>query len=545
MQEAEFGRYVDRSVLEIMERQPVFATYMGIHTWDDRLADYSPSSMESFTAELRARLAELERVDASGFSEEGQIDFVLFTQLLKSLIRSHEKVAQHLTNPNFYLDEAMSGVLLLVMKEFAPLPERLRSALGRVREIPRLLAQARANLQPERVPRTWAALALEQAQMGPGLFQGLLPGLAKDVPDLAGGLREAGEEAAATLVEFARYLEEELLPAARGDFAVGEDLFNELLREDHMVDYDADELLETGWRLFRETEAQMKELAHEIDPTKTTTQILEEAKADHPKAEELLDTYRRAMESTRQFVIDHDIATIPEGERLTIVETPEYLRPLIPYAAYMPPGIFEEELRGFFLVTPVDPSSPAEEREQRLRGHHHAKLPVTALHEGYPGHHLQLVRSVSHGTTARKLGMMLSTLFIEGWAFYCEEMMEQAGYISTPIQRLARLSDQLWRAARIIIDVSLHCKGMSEEEAVDFLVTRCQLEPANAKAEVRRYTATPTQPQSYLMGKLEILAIVEEYKRRNPGASLREMHDAILACGSLPPRLMRRQLFGA
>jgi uncharacterized protein (DUF885 family) len=120
--------------------------------------------------------------------------------------------------------------------------------------------------------------------------------------------------------------------------------------------------------------------------------------------------------------------------------------------------------------------------------------------------------------------------------------LEEMGYIATPVQRLGRLSDQLWRAARIILDASLHTKDMSVEEAVDFLVGECQLEPANALAEVRRYTSTPTQPQSYLMGKLAILDLVADYQNAHPGSSLREVHDAILSCGSLPPRLMRRQL---
>jgi uncharacterized protein (DUF885 family) len=148
------------------------------------------------------------------------------------------------------------------------------------------------------------------------------------------------------------------------------------------------------------------------------------------------------------------------------------------------------------------------------------------------------------GTLPRKFAGFLSSLFIEGWAFYCEELMEQLGFIDQPIQKLARLQAQLWRAARIVIDSSLHTKGMSVDEAINFLVERAGLEPGDAKAEVRRYTTSPTQPQSYLMGKLQIVEIVEEYKRRYPQTSLLQMHDAILSSGSLPPRLMRERLFG-
>ena len=433
---------------------------------------------------------------------------------------------------------------MLILKDFAPLPERLRSALGRMREIPRVLQEGRQNLVVERVPRVWAEVALEQARQAPGLFGFLLPMMASDMPELQQQLSEAGQTATEAIQDYIAFIENDVLPNAKGDFATGKDLFDEMLREEHMVDYDADALLETGWEQLRLTRELMAETARQIDPNKTVKAMLEEAKADHPTAEGLMAAYQHAMESARQYVIDHEIATIPEDETLHIIATPPYMRPILPYAAYMPPGILEEKQEGLFLVTPVDPDAPAEEQEQKLKGHYSIKLPITALHEAYPGHHLQLVWANRHARIPRRMGSFLSTLFIEGWAFYCEELMEQLGYIGEPLQRLGRLSDQLWRAARIILDVSLHTRGMSVDEAVDFLVNECQLERTNALAEVRRYTSSPTQPQSYLMGKLAILELVEEYRRAHPKASMREVHDAILQCGSLPPRLMRQRLLG-
>jgi uncharacterized protein (DUF885 family) len=145
----------------------------------------------------------------------------------------------------------------------------------------------------------------------------------------------------------------------------------------------------------------------------------------------------------------------------------------------------------------------------------------------------------------RKLATALSSLFIEGWAFYCEELMEQLGFFNDPVQPLARRKDQLWRAARIVIDVSLHTRGMTIDEAVALLVEKVGLEPGDALAEVHRYTQSPTQPMTYLMGKLEILKLVAAYKERHPEASMREMHDAILACGSLPPKLLAQRLIDA
>lgn len=543
--EERFYKMADDWLYRVLERDPVAASQVGEHRWDDRLPDRSSAALETDHKEMLKALGDFAALDAGEFSLDGSIDHTLIVHLIRSFIRQHERIRAHLRDPGYYLNDAMAGVFILIMRDFAPLRERLRSALARIGEAPRVLEQARANISPEEVPLVWAELALEQARQAPGFFVSLLPALAaKAAPDLEADFRETGQRAAEGVEAFAEYLRGDVIPEAAGDFAVGREVFDEMLHENHMVDYGADELLETGWRLLRETEERLAAVAREIDPQKSVREILEEAKSDHPPGDGLLKAYEDAMQAARRYVVDHDIATIPQGETLKIIETPAYLRPVLPYAAYMPPGIFEEQQDGLFLVTPVDPGLPAEEQESRLKGHAYAKLPVTALHEAYPGHHLQLVWSNRQKTTPRRMGAFLPSLFIEGWAFYCEELMEELGYIAEPIQRIGRLKDQLWRAARIILDVSLHTKGMPVEEAIDFLVERCQLERSNATAEVRRYTGSPTQPQSYLMGKLAILEIIDEYKKASPGASLKKMHDAILGCGSLPPRLMRQRLFG-
>lgn len=529
----------------LLETSPVLATQMGEHSWDDKLADYSKEALEEQLEQFKKYLQEFERADVNNFSKDVEIDYTLMVQSLKSFIRSDEELESHVTNPNFYIDEVFGGIMTLIMKDFAPLEERIKSVGGRLQDIPELIAHAKQNLEPKRVPEVWINTALEQLKMAPGLLKHMLPQMAAEhVPEIEDKFYSAGQKAADAIQNFTRFLKKEVKPVAEGDFAVGEEMFNKLLLENHMVDYDAEQLLKIGWEIFEDTREQMNNLSNEIDPDKTTEKIMETAKADHPAPEKLLDAYRESMNKSKNFVKESEIATIPENEKLTIIETPEYLWPIIPYAAYMQPGIFEEEMEGLFLVTPANPDASAEEKEKKLKGHYNAKLPITTLHEGYPGHHLQLVWAVSNGTDVRKMGMFLSTLFIEGWAFYCEEMMEDMGYIDAPIQKLGRLSDQLWRAARIILDVKLHCKGMQVEEAVEFLVDKCQLERGNALAEVRRYSSSPTQPQSYLMGKREILKIIDKYMKENPDKSLKEIHNDILAAGSLPPKLMHYHLLG-
>ena len=540
--QAEFYRQAGTFIDKLMQEAPVAATQLGDHRFDSRLADYSGSALDRQLREIKATVDEFGGFDTTSFDIDARIDHRLMLQVAKWVLRDLEKFESHLRNPGTYSDECMTGVFLLLIKEYAPLEERLEKALGRLRAIPEVLARGKENMRPEEVPPVWNEVALESSQQGLALFTVLIPSLAQQVPKLAADLNTASQSAAQAFEDYAGFLKETVAAKARGDFAAGKELFEELVHENHMLDYSAEEVLEIGWKLFGETEKAMEQLAQEIDRQKTARELLEVAKADHPKADELLDVYRREMARARQFVVTQDIVTIPEGESLKIEPTPPFLRGIMPYAAYLMPGPLEKIQQGIFVVTPVDPQSPEKEQEEKLKGHYYGKLPVTALHEAYPGHHLQLVYANTVGSLPRKLGAFISTLFIEGWAFYCEELMEQLGYIDQPLQRLGRLSDQLWRAGRIILDVSLHTKKMTVGEGIGFLVDKCGLERSNAQAEVRRYTATPTQPMSYLIGKLEIVKLIDEYKRAHPEASLKQVHDAVLSCGSLPPRLMRERL---
>ncbi|MCR4392671.1 MAG: DUF885 domain-containing protein [Candidatus Acetothermia bacterium] len=541
--EAEFYALVDQFFQRMMEESPVAATQLGDHRFDHKLGDHSPPARARQEKMLREALAQLEGMDDARWSADARIDHTLVVRLARSFLREIEKLQHYQRSPGMYVNECLGGVFLLLMRDFAPFRVQMRSAVGRLREVPRVLAQGKENIVPERVPKVWAETALEGAKRGLILFRVVLPLLSLRTPWLFPQVLLASRRAARALGDYVRFLEREVLPQARGQFAVGKELFEEMLREDHLLDYSADELLELGWKLLRDTRAQMETLAAKVAPGKTAREIIEEAKKDHPSARELLPTYRREMARARRFVEERGIVTTPQGETLRIRPTPPSMRPVIPYAAYMMPGPLEEKQEGTFLVTPVERLAPRRVREEKLRGHWRAKIPITALHEAYPGHHLQLVYANRHAKTLpRKVGSALSSLFVEGWAFYCEELMESLGFLDQRVQKMARLQDQLWRAARIVLDVSLHTGRMTVDEAIEFLVKEAGLEEPNARAEVRRYTASPTQPMSYLIGKLEILKVIEEYKRRRPGASLREIHDAILACGSLPPKLLRERL---
>ncbi|TMQ64162.1 MAG: DUF885 domain-containing protein [Candidatus Eisenbacteria bacterium] len=231
----------------------------------------------------------------------------------------------------------------------------------------------------------------------------------------------------------------------------------------------------------------------------------------------------------------------PLHHRETSGDTPVFERSTLPYAAYLPPAPFDEDQTGFFYVTPIDLSRRKEEQEQQLEGHNYAGLPLTVVHEAFPGHHLQLCHANRSGSRLRRLAD--SNVFAEGWALYCEDLMHEQGFFVDRITRLYQLKDLLWRACRVVIDVGLHTGTMSFMQAVDYLVDQAMLERVNAVIEVKRYTMTPTQPMSYLVGKLELLAIRRDAEQRlGDRFSLAEFHRALLASGTLQPALVREEL---
>jgi uncharacterized protein (DUF885 family) len=281
--------------------------------------------------------------------------------------------------------------------------------------------------------------------------------------------------------------------------------------------------------------------ARAIDPTRTWRDIVDEAKARHPETNRLLDAYRSEVERAHRFVDEHQIAPIPGGA-LEVVETPVFHRGIVPYATYLPPAPFDDDQTGYFFVTPVDIGRPKTEQAERLREHATAAIPLVALHEGYPGRHLQMLHANRASTRLRQLAD--SSLFQKGWALYCEEMMDAQGFLTDRVTRVFRLRDLMWRACRVVLDCRLHAGTMTVDEAVAFLVEHALLERSTAESEVRRYTLTPTQPMSYIVGMREIVALRDETERRMGARfSLHEFHAGLLGAGSLPPALVRETLW--
>lgn len=520
---------------------PVAATQLGVHDYDTELGEFSREAIEAQNEQGKRHLAALRALDGEALTPDERIDRELIDVQLESGIKMEDALHRWRQNP-FYGDVVVFGSFLLLFREFAPLEQRLEAALARLRQAPRVLAEGKANLtEPVKV---FAETAVETVRSGIMFFQGLVPTFIAQAssPALRRSLEEANTKTIEALQDYLASVEA-AVPKAGPRFAIGQELFDYLLKRRHLLPYESGTLYAKGQELFTETYRHMSETARQIDRSKSMWEVVEELKGEHPEPGDLLETYRKSMAAARQWTIDRGIVDIPPAEKLVVEETPVFQRPIIPYAAYMPPAAFEEDQTGRFWVTPVDESASKERQEQQLRDHNSYGIPVTSVHEAYPGHHLQLCWAHRNPSPIRKIND--STLFFEGWAFYLEELAEQLGFVSGPKYRLFRLRDQLWRAGRIMLDSALHTRGMSIDEAVEFFVEKVHLERSNALAEVRRYAQSPTQPMSYLMGKLEILRLAADYKAaKGADFDMRQFHNELMAQGNLPPAMLRQILLG-
>ena len=546
----EFSKLVNEILEFCWKDSPVMATFSGIHKYDDKLDKTDSESRRRHLKKAKKYLKKLDRFSSkpgirarrTKLSEDEEMDWKILRDSLRVEIVEEEKLRWFKRHAWLYPYIALMSCYILILRDFAPLSQRMRSVLGRLKQVPRLMKEGEENLRRGRdIPKIWTQVAIETTAGGKEFFKQMIPLFAEKVPGLKKQLLAANQKALSAFDDYGDFLKKRLLPRSKGRFAIGEKFYNFLLSVHHQLPYTADELLPIGNRIIKQTQAEMRSLAKKINPKKSWTKIVDDLKKKHPGKDNLLKFYKKEMARARDFVKKKDLVTIPKGESLSIVETPIFQRNTIPYGAYMEPAPFEKKQEGFFWVTPVNEKLPAEQQEEQLQGHNSYVAVITALHEAYPGHHLQLVHCNKIKSKVRR--EFATSLFAEGWALYCEELMYEKGFYTKPETRLLQLKDQLWRACRVVIDVSLHTNRMSFNKAVDMLVNVAKLEKTNAIAEVKRYTYTPTQPMTYIMGKMEILKLRDDFKKaKGKGFNLKKFHDQLLSYGTIPVQMVRERM---
>ncbi len=514
-----------------VEHEPVFATHMGLHQYDHLMPD---GRLKAKLDEIKAGKEFKEKADAispKGLSIAKAIDLATLRHTIDLSLFEDEELRFWESRPA--APSAVGDALFtLFMRDFAPLPERFHSITERLERTTRYVDQTKERVT--KPVKLWTEIALESAQRLP-MFLAVIEGTAKGVlpPGDFARLQEASARTKEAFASYGRWLQKDVLPKGREVVGIGAAKFGKLVRL-RELGLTVEQIYAVGHRMLRDSKRQLKALADEIQPGASVQEASEVVKGDHPAAfPEALAYTEKMMRDARQFVIDRDLMTVPPYEELKVVETPAYLRHVIPFAAYSSPGKFEKKQQGLYMVTPV------EDKPEMLREHNFAGTRNTAVHEAYPGHHLQRVCSNLNPSLARAL--VSATESIEGWAHYCEDMMKRAGFHDDARTKFVQIQDQVWRACRIIIDVDLHCGRMTFDEAVEMLVREAGMERAGALAEVKRYTYNPAYQLSYLIGK-HLIRKLRADVRRSMGRSFTDkfFHDTYLYSGSLPMKYMRR-----
>ncbi len=537
--EKAFASLSEEYVEVSLRHDPVAATMAGIHDYDSLYPDHSPDGIRERSAWLRDFD---QRLVASVPWEElptaQRVDFALLRSRLAVARAQIDELKIHSHNPVLAAETALYGIFLLMGRPFAPLEDRKEALLARLMAVADYLQGARTSLQ--RVPPLLLEIAADVNGSGPGYVDEVVRQLLRAFPGEAERIEHAGGRARVGFLQYQDLLDREIRSRAGGDFAIGQRWMDWRLEHEHLVAARCDDLEAFGREHIARTLEELEREARSIDPTRPWREQIAIAQSRHPEPLRVREAYVAEVERARAFVEAGRLAPIP-GAPLEVVDTPVFERPTTPYASYLAPAPFDEEQTGWLFVTPVDLGRPREVQEQQLRGHCLARLPLIAVHEAWPGHHVQIATAHSRGSRLRRLAD--NPLMQEGWALYCEELMHERGFYTDRTTRLYQLKELLWRACRVVVDIGLHTGRMSVPQAVEFLVENALLERVNAEIEVKRYALTPTRPLSFLLGKTMLMEIREETRRRlGARFDLHDFHAALLASGSVPPTLLREEL---
>lgn len=502
---------------------PAEATAAGVTTQNERLGDYDVESMRAHLAAFKSLSHAVEGLEVETLEEE--IDRTALLNDLRGTIARFEIEQPHVRNPGFWLSHLYNALHALMERADAPPADRARAMAARLRAVPAFLASAAATLSDP--PPVLRETAEQMVDAGEALIGHAARFAGAHAP--SDDLATAASEAEAALARFGLLLKTELATSDEVQaFAVGEENFNRRLHVDHALQSSAPELWRYGLHLVEDTEQQLARLARQLGGSDNWRPVVEEVRASSPVTGDLVAAYREAMIQSRDFVRERGLATIPEAS-LDVVATPEFLVPLIPFAAYSPPGPYSPDRTGRFYVTAGTSEPPVRSR---------LELASQALHEGVPGHHLHMLTAQSLASDVRRL--IWTPLTVEGWALYCEDMMAEEGFFQDPAARMMQLVHLLWRAVRILLDIGLHTRNMSPDAAVLYLMDKVPMTAGEARSEVRRYCAMPTYQLCYAVGRHELLALRRDYQARlGSSFTLRRFHDDLMRYGGLPVSLAR------
>jgi uncharacterized protein (DUF885 family) len=536
--------FVDDLLGFLHETHPTHAALDGVHVHDDLLEDLSRHGVEAETRALAGYLRRLDEIDTAGLTDVEKLEHRMLGANLRGRMFELEQVRTWDRNPQHYGDIIAMSLAAQALFMYAPVAERARRVLSKLRQTPRVVQAARDNIKEP--PGIFVKAGIETLRGALAFIDRDLPRAFSSLDDmhLLGDLADAQAEASHAVSSYIAHLETEIAPKARATFRLGQSRLEQKLTLDEGWSVPLERLLAIATRELAETQEAFRRLAAKT-PGGDPLDGWKRAKADHPHLGDLVSVAREQVDTVRTFLERHSLVTLPPSEPVTVALAPEFCRRSL--ASMWTPGPFETKpAKACYFLADADPAWPPDRQDEYLRDCNRSTLWSVAIHAVYPGHflHYQHLRRVQ--SKVRKSLMFAPASFLEGWAHYGEQMMAEAGFErQNPSFGLGQLAEALVRLVRVIVGIKLHAQDMSVEQGVRLFKDEAFLEEAAARREAERGTFDPTY-LVYAIGKHMLLKLRHDYKQQQGKAfSLKTFHDAVLGNGAAPVWLHRQQLLGS
>ena len=554
--DAKFNDLSQRALAGWLQLAPISATQIGEHKYDGEIDDLSAAGRRKSLDFARKTLAELDAMDPSKLSRENQVDAAILRNQLQYDLWNSEILQGWAWDPQVYSGLAGGAIYNLMAREFAPLPERIRSATLRMEKIPTLLAQARENLDPARVPRIHAETVAKQ---NGGILSIVDSFITPHLRQLPQADRVRAQKAAAALkkavAEHQQWLDKTLVPNAKGDFRVGQTIYDQKLQFALLSSLSRAEIKQRAEGELKRVREEMYAIARTVlkdksgapempdSPSAEQQQAaieaaLELAYADKPARDQVVRAAETALESATDFVREKNLVTVPDTP-VKIILMPEFQRGVA--VAYCDsPGPLDKGLDTFYAVSPIPDEWDAKQVDSFLREYNTRMIHLLSIHEGTPGHYLEGAHSAKFPSTLR--AVLRSGMFAEGWAVYTEDVMADAGYMDNdPLFRLVQLKFYLRTIANAILDQGVHVDNWTREQAMDLMVRQTFQQEREAAGKWTRVQLTSAQLPTYFVGVQEHFDLRKAVESElGAKFDLKAYHDRVLSYGAPPVRFVRQ-----
>jgi uncharacterized protein (DUF885 family) len=541
--------YIERELQANSEN----ATELGDHRFDGQLTDYSPEARAKELTAQKAFRDKLDGIDGSRLTGANNIDFRILKENIDYKIFQAQELKEADWNPLVYMQSLANSLYLLVARDFAPPEKRIPNLRQRMEKIPRVIAQAKANLQHP--PRVHTETAIEQTQGAVSLVREGLAPLLDQAPQLKKELAPLQEKTAAALEDYKKWLQNDLLPRSDGDFRLGAEKFRKKLRFALASDLSMEEIMKRAKADLQQTQTAIYETALPLykkyfpnadektlaDKHKVTAGVLDKLAEQHPDDATVVGYAKKIVGGATDFVKQHDLVTVPKVP-LDVIAMPEFKRG-VAIAYCDSPGPLERNGKTFYAVAPTPKDWSKERRESFFREYNNYMIRDLTVHEAMPGHFLQVAHANEFRAPTLVRAIFWSGTFVEGWAVYTEQLMAEAGY-GGPEVKMQQLKMRLRAICNSILDQSIHAGNMSEQEALDLMMKEGYQQEGEAVAKWKRARLTSAQLSTYFVGVSEHLDLRDRAKAKaGPAFDQKKYNDQVISYGS-PPVKYVRELMG-